>query len=465
VASTSITLTTASDNVQGAKIAALGNIIANSAKDAKGTKGAKYDSIQKMLNDSIQNMQKAFTASLKPDNNSQVDDMTTVSKIINLTVEQPRFTAPADRITNSIIKVNLDDDMYASLVSWDQAITQYATINSGTITNTRKDTASITAGAGAKSSTSISGTLSAENDYGESLNTIAQVETLNVYGACDFVDNTKVTTDNKDPACTRGKYDELVVAKNSIYGALPVSGNTQINVKIKLGVDPEDFSDSINNTNSITKAISLTPAKPLESDPTIKELILISNSLREDIRFNGGVKSSLDVYYVLRHVKEGASTIPDADDTIENISYHCSIHKNGFKNESVTDYDYQCNLGTNLGTVGNITEFTQGATIKNNKNKIQRIDYRPTLIAYSDIPKIYGIYQKIGKGYTAVKATGRGILGKDRYVCYKSLEEAYKFISSSNELKGITYNVSAINERNTVPILNFCGDDALPISE
>ena len=454
-----------------------------------------------------------------------VGDFTTFKRTLFLTLELPLHMPPADRIIKSRITADLDDSARAAFVSWDTAVTQYTTITPGTISNVKTDNATmnISSSVPAWPKVGLSGVLSTQNATTDTVNLSYQVESLNVLFSCDFPTDVllgsvpfEVLTHN-DLACQRGKYDEMIVAKSAMVSSTPVSGNTIVNVTIKLGIDNNEklnvtpvtekaskdeetikrhrysleikkIEDSLTNINAnsisiIDSCSSDTVSK--QTNPTLKvgtksfnicinSFTTISEKLRANIKKTGGVKADVDVEYLVRHVNSGGDTVQEGDDSVSFISYFCHInqindvyqfdsdkkideeikkHNKGYREDSPAPLEYLCNVpGVEGVSVDKYTFTDKGINFYyisepiNSAHSDTKLsytynkmidgyhDFRPTILSYSEIPPVFGLY--INNQPLEIKDPIEKTAETDdqrHYVCFTSSSDAHSFLYKLKE--------------------------------
>jgi hypothetical protein len=266
-----------------------------------------------------------------------------------------------------------------------------------------------------------------------------------------------------DPTCDDGNLDQLSVKKTSGAGVQPLSGNTVIQVNLKLGKDCNDPSQVMKEFDYDSHPFCNINAVSLTNDPTSgdkepqlkqQDIKLISPLLRKELSSansdsNEGKGVSARIYskYEIRHVIDGGDTIQESDDSVEYIQKESSNYR-----ECVSDKK----------TPAGCKEY-------------KYYDYISNILPLSDIPNYFGIYQKDKPLITVIDDKNEGV----KFICYKSIDEAIAFIKTikkqphdphknylyfPNDVisikSGTTYseiNHIAINDMNGIGIKPGCG--------
>jgi hypothetical protein len=409
--------------------------VANLSKT--GGKSAKNDAAKNLFID----LSNAF----KPEEQKGPVNLTVLDRWLYVTVKEPKILAPADRIVKTIVSISLqnltidkaspdynkdqNEPKYipARFVSWDKAVTAYEKIEQGEIktelTNKAELTAKVAPPAAAPVEGSLEGTLSRQLTRSETLPIMKGSEQLTVNIEClkpqpeNPSGNNKFSTiassisskpENNDEANRKSKSTQdkpstlgnnncdgddgngvlntLSIYKRSVTGGQPLTGTTQVGVKIKLGnfnnsPDPKTRNikavsiDGVDKTNCKNSSAACLTER--QDKLSFQDVTLVNpNFIKEPLRAN------LDINFVIRHVTSGWDTYEEGDDDIELIQFN------------------------------------------DQRNKIF-----PIILLPSEIPKYYGIF-------TSNSPTSKPLVAKYdhapdedvRFICYESMADANKFI-------------------------------------
>lgn len=312
-------------------------------------------------------------------------DLTVVSRTFYVTVEEPFSIAPADRLTKSKVWIDLDkiSGSQVYFLSWDQAVTTYTTINAGTIQNQRIDSSELdsqlsTLPVSALGAGQVTSKISQQNQHTESLNVNPYAESLNVSLSCI----------NPARGCG-GELGRLLISKHSLAGGQPLSGNTQVTIKLKL-VDEL----SVNAVSLTTQCVGTDAGKPISTCANGNNIKIQSQDVKlphslaiKELKKTRGLMAKVKVQYELRHVQNGGDTVQEADD---DVVY----------------------------------------------NQYESDDLEVNILPLFDVPEYYGIYQKTStKEALPIIATYDAARDREgnRYVCYPSVGDATNFLSYANK--------------------------------
>ena len=348
--------------------------------------------------DLVKTFQTGLGGNFKPADENKLLDLTIVDRTLFVTVKEPLAMAPADRLIKTIVNIQPPTDSKNSesrgiFVSWDKALTEYATISAGQIQNQTTDSASLSAQISTAKvlpfDGSLTGAVSQQNQHTETFPVNIPIEQLTINLQCY---NPKK---DKNVICEKG-LDMLSISKKSGPGGQPLSGNTQIQVKIKLGDDDcQDFTKKECNIPALSVTdldpngcdIKDTVSKTLcENKIKLQEVKLVNHN--NEIR-GYGLKASLGIDFVVRHVEDGGDTTQEGDDDVRFIQLHT-----------------------------------------NNETS-------PILVSKTDIPEYYGISSKneSTESGSVVVVYGNNPSNSSyniRYVCYPNIKDAIKFMSYAN---------------------------------
>lgn len=267
-------------------------------------------------------------------------------RAIYVTVENSLKIPPADRLTASKVSIWFEPlkenlNIPASFDSWDQPSTTSSAVNIGSIkgssTNTQEVSLQVgTPGTGATPDAPFSGSLGGKSNHNsgteQNLTLFLPLEELTVgldcyvgqssdsaAGSNPSTENTHSKQVDKVVNC-HGHQNQLTIYKHSVQGGRPLTGNTNIKVKINVGRDCSQHQ-SLNADKSLElqcspKAVSLSIDK---SDPKKTNLIAEPFNVPSPFLYKDGVKANIELEYVLRHVVSGGDTIEEADDSVKYI--------------------------------------------------------------------------------------------------------------------------------------------------
>jgi hypothetical protein len=390
-------ITNLSDHGQESLIHELANLSKTGGKSANG--------------DAAKNLLKALSTEFKPEEQKGPVNLTLFDRWLYVTVKEPKILAPADRIVKTIVTITLqnptkdensEDNIPARFVSWDKAVTAYESIEQGEIktelTNKAELTAKVAPPATAPVDASLEGKLAREFTRSETLPVKQGSEQLTVNIEClepqfDLVSDTDKSNETKrknfskiptkaNKDCDDGVLNTLSISKRSVTGGQPLTGTTQVAVKIKLG----NFDDVNDSAYRNIKAVSIGGfdnyhCNNSDSDACLNErqdkLTFQDITLVNPNFINKPLKANLDINFVIRHVKSGWDTYEEGDDDIELIQFND-----------------------------------------------QRNKANPIILLRSEIPHYYGIFT-FGK---PLLATYDNDIENGSYICYESMAEAKKFI-------------------------------------
>ena len=392
------TVTNLSDHGQESLIHELANLSKTGGKSSNG--------------DAAKNLIKALSTEFKPEEQKGPVNHTVFNRWLYVTVKEPKILAPADKIVKTIVTITLqnptndqNESKYipARFVYWDKAVTAYETIEQGEIktelTNKAELTAKVSPPTTAPVDGSLEGTLSRQFTRSETLPVKQGSEQLTVNIECSMPQFDSVSDTNKSSIAARNEFQKsskkdcdnngvlntLSVYKRSVTGGQPLTGTTQVGVKIKLGNFPDEINTELHNISAISvdgldkyrcKSRSDACLKERQDKLSFQDITLVNPNFTKK-----PLKANLDINFVIRHVKSGWDTYEEGDDDIELIQFND-----------------------------------------------QRNMINPIILLPSEIPQYYGIYTNSTPSMPLV-AKYDGAPNYDvNFICYESRVEANKFI-------------------------------------
>lgn len=403
--------------------------------------------------DAAKNLIKVLSTEFKPEQKKGPLNLTVFDRWLYVTVKEPKILAPADRVVKTIVSISLQnlkkdkasedspkdentvyyknghkspdltkiqnkskdipENIPARFVYWDKAVTAYETIEQGEIktelSNKAELTAKVAPPATAPVEGSLEGTLSRQLTRSETLPVKQGSEQLTVNIEClklplDNTTNDNINSENKSGISPKlvnkncygddgnGVLNTLSIYKRSVTGGQPLTGTTQVGVKIKLGnfdnsPDPKTRNikavsiDGLDKTNC--KNSSITCLTERQEKLSFQDVTLVNPNF-----IKGPLRANLDTNFVIRHVTSGWDTYEEGDDDIELIQYN------------------------------------------DQRNNDQENKANPIILLPSEIPKYYGIFTN-SKSLMPMPLVAKYDNAPDedvRFICYESMADANKFI-------------------------------------